>query len=59
LTSKLGVVYLTPMADDVLDAMQPEEFEESDELGPEAVEEQRGRFRDRVRGFFKRRHAAT
>jgi TolB protein len=45
---------LTPMADDVLDAMQPEEFEESDELGPEAVEEQRGRFRDRVRGFFKR-----
>ena len=54
MTSKLGVVYLASMADNVLDAMQPEEFEDSDEFGLEATEEQRGRFRDRVSGFFRK-----
>ena len=42
------------MADNVLDAMQPEEFEESDELGPEATEERRGRLRGLVGGVLRR-----
>jgi TolB protein len=42
------------MADNELGAVQPEEFEELDELGVEVAEGQRGRLRDRVSGILRR-----
>lgn len=42
------------MADNELDAVQPEEFEYLDELGVEVAERQRGRLRDRVSGVLRR-----
>jgi TolB protein len=42
------------MSDYDLDAVQPEEFEGFGELGPEMVEEKKGRLRNRVSGILRR-----